>query len=785
MKRFLAATCFLTGLCAGVFFTSTSALASYEVTLPSGYEEGERNYPVLYFLGEEEGALTGLSQALSSPSAMDMILVQVSPEEDALAELSGIVEEVDASYRTVASSSARAVAGCGEEGYLALEAAYSDGQGGCVSSPSLFGRVGAISPDVQGERYGQYGDFLSLLQNGPFSNSVATQFYTFIRTPSEAETSYEEGGANDVIAYLIQKGAAYGGTYEAYYGNADETVLSLTIPNGEDGEEFRREAASQMAEGFSRRILRDLVSGSALVSPQVAKEEVSEVEVGFSLHLSEGYADYAEEEEAAFTFSLVSEDGMEPLCDFVSASFSVQSGDCIKESVVSLPNLVKGEKSYVRVSANLLGMEVALADAPLIRVLEGGEEPEGQFVDLMGYWRFMASLGVNGELPSKEEMEGWEEVIPCLGWWQESFSKNTNMKAFSGYAWYAKSFTLPESYEKGTYLLSLGGFDETDMVWVNGNLVGYTGLNPDTWQHEEDKWDAQRIYEVEAENLVFGGENEVLILTHNQSGDGGWYGGHPCLYSKAAYEARTAGAEDEGSRFVAETIPSAYKAIAMASSEETEEEEFLVYLPKGYDEEENAEKRYPVVYLFHQLNSSSRSYVVDHIDQLLDQGILEGTIPEVIVVIPDSAPESWWMGGWDLMTVKEILPYVEEKYRTYGDREHRFTAGASMGGEGSYYIGLSNPDIFGGMISFFGAINMGANPLSIAERMEEEVLSSYKYYFVCGNRDLYKFGIPAMQLDRLLRSKGIDHFFELGEGEHDSIFYLPYFVDAFGYMLGE
>ncbi|MBQ1491344.1 MAG: esterase family protein, partial [Blautia sp.] len=248
---------------------------------------------------------------------------------------------------------------------------------------------------------------------------------------------------------------------------------------------------------------------------------------------------------------------------------------------------------------------------------------------------------------------------------------------------------------------------------------------------------------------------------------------------------KMANTEEGDVRFVTETIPSVYKAIATGSSEDTEEEEFLVYLPKSYDETENAQKLYPVVYLFHQLNSSPHSYVMDHIDQILDKGIEEGTIPEVIVVIPDSAPESWWMGGWDQMVVKEILPYVEEKYRAYGDREHRFTAGASMGGHGSYYIGLSHPDIFGGMISFYGAINMGADPLSMAERMEGEVLSSFKYYFICGNRDLYKFGIPAIQLDRLLREQGIDHFFELGEGAHDSSFYLPYFVDAFGYMLGE
>ena len=46
---------------------------------------------------------------------------------------------------------------------------------------------------------------------------------------------------------------------------------------------------------------------------------------------------------------------------------------------------------------------------------------------------------------------------------------------------------------------------------------------------------------------------------------------------------------------------------------------------------------------------------------------------------------------------------MDEHYRTIDDARYRFTAGASMGGHGSYYIGLTNPNLFSGMISFFGA----------------------------------------------------------------------------------
>ena len=87
------------------------------------------------------------------------------------------------------------------------------------------------------------------------------------------------------------------------------------------------------------------------------------------------------------------------------------------------------------------------------------------------------------------------------------------------------------------------------------------------------------------------------------------------------------------------------------------------------------------------------------------------------------------------------------------------------------------------MISFYGAINMAADPLSKMEEMSAEALQSYRYFFVSGNRDLYKFGIPAIRLDRLLRDSQADHFFALGEGGHDSTFYLPYLIPAFSYMV--
>ncbi|MBR2256047.1 MAG: esterase family protein [Blautia sp.] len=771
----------------------------YEVILPENYEqETERSYPVVYVLpddgkaGADEAMLEGLTQAFSTPDAMDTIVVIPDlsgyAAEDLYSVVSGLVSDVDEAYHTIADSSGRAAAGAYEGGALAYLLTYRDENGRLLKQPSLFGMTGAVCPSftTESEFTACYGSFTDFITRSGLNNAIATQFFTFLRTPTEAVSSFEKGGANDVIAAFIQKGAAYGGFYDTFYGNADNTVLDLTIPHGEDDDVFRTQAGREMAMGFSRRIMSGLVSGALRISPQAAKADAESIEAIAGMTFTPEFYEYLGEKEGELTFIYEMSNPADgsSLTDAVEVKGTLEEAAAQKAAVTALPNLVEQESSQITLKCRLLGAEILLDTKPLVRINETGTTPEEQFVDLMGEWKFKAETFVKaGSFPDDEEIASWEEVIPCLGWWNDDFSKVTQMRAFAGYAWYVKDFSLPGDFPEGTYVVPLGGFDETDIVWINGEQIGCTGLNADTWDHEEDKWDTTRVYQVDSSVLHIGGDNRIMVLTHNASGDGGWYGGHPGIYTETAYAAKTSvqGGE-ENTRFLSVTIPSAHKAAAVGSANETEDENFLVYLPEGYDDEENAGKRYPTAYLFHQLNSSGNSYVIDGIDRLLDQGIADGRIRELIVIIPDSAPESWWAGGWDTMVTEEILPYVDENFRTIPDAAHRFTAGASMGGHGSYYIGLSHPELFSGIISYFGAINMGANPLGIAKKAEKGFLAGYSHYFVCGNRDLYKFGIPAIQLDQLLREQGVEHYFELGEGEHDSAFYVPYVIDSFSYM---
>ena len=106
-----------------------------------------------------------------------------------------------------------------------------------------------------------------------------------------------------------------------------------------------------------------------------------------------------------------------------------------------------------------------------------------------------------------------------------------------------------------------------------------------------------------------------------------------------------------------------------------------------------------------------------------------------------------------------------------------------MGGQGAFGVALQNPDLFSGAISFFGAFSMGGNasPIEIAKKEGAEYMKNYAMYFICGNQDIYTFGQPAIELHQILLEQGVDHEFFIDNGEHNSVFYLPHFIEAFVY----
>jgi S-formylglutathione hydrolase FrmB len=132
-----------------------------------------------------------------------------------------------------------------------------------------------------------------------------------------------------------------------------------------------------------------------------------------------------------------------------------------------------------------------------------------------------------------------------------------------------------------------------------------------------------------------------------------------------------------------------------------------VLLPAGYGD--NPKRRYPVLFLLH---GGFGSYV-----DWTEQGAAESATAAapLIVVMPDVGSMGWYAnwhnhgrGGppmWETYHLDQLLPWVDQHYRTTGSRDGRAIAGLSMGGHGAMSYAARHPDLFASATSWSGAVN--------------------------------------------------------------------------------
>jgi enterochelin esterase family protein len=180
----------------------------------------------------------------------------------------------------------------------------------------------------------------------------------------------------------------------------------------------------------------------------------------------------------------------------------------------------------------------------------------------------------------------------------------------------------------------------------------------------------------------------------------------------------------------------------------------FVYTPPGYDR--NIEKKYPVVYIQHGGGEDETSWAEQgKTDIIIDNLIAESKAKPMIVVIANGnvstgrgGYSSEGMAAFKNEMTQNIVPFVDENYRTLTDPKNRAMCGLSMGGGQSFYVGLESLDYFGSVGIFssgiFGGIRNPSGSTFDAEKEIPGLLSKSAefnkkldlFYISCGEQDM-------------------------------------------------
>jgi S-formylglutathione hydrolase len=241
---------------------------------------------------------------------------------------------------------------------------------------------------------------------------------------------------------------------------------------------------------------------------------------------------------------------------------------------------------------------------------------------------------------------------------------------------------------------------------------------------------------------------------------------------------------------------------------------FAVSLPPSYDKETS--KRFPVVIFLHGLFNSEKDWESRGVQAKLDEARAAGKIGEYIVAAPYGA-NSFYLNGkdgtrYEDAIVKDFVPFVDQSYRTTGNRKGRMIEGISMGGYGALVIAFKHPELFAGVAAHCAAIfdelpkpstdsdrraqfryqiasKIFGNPPDMAFFQENSPLYVAKtnasklkdlpIYFDVGSEDRYGFDAGNKQLDAALTESKVKHEFHLVPGDHGWPFFLSRSEQAF------
>lgn len=245
---------------------------------------------------------------------------------------------------------------------------------------------------------------------------------------------------------------------------------------------------------------------------------------------------------------------------------------------------------------------------------------------------------------------------------------------------------------------------------------------------------------------------------------------------------------------------------------------YTVYLPADYS---ISERTYPVVYLLHGYTDDNTGWLqFGEINRYADKAIAEGTIPPMIIVMPNG-DSSWYMNSYDGKEkyedffVKEFMPSIEKSYRIKANKHYRGVAGLSMGGFGTLNLTMKHPELFAAAGALSAAISDDSSIAAMPDPAYEQIfgqlfgrglkgkdrltstwyannalkmvadrpldeLKKVRYWIDCGDDDWLSKGNCLLHI--AMMDKKVPHEFRVRDGAHTWDYWRTGIVDALQFI---
>jgi enterochelin esterase-like enzyme len=207
-----------------------------------------------------------------------------------------------------------------------------------------------------------------------------------------------------------------------------------------------------------------------------------------------------------------------------------------------------------------------------------------------------------------------------------------------------------------------------------------------------------------------------------------------------------------------------------------------VYVPPCYDPSKYA---YPTLYLIQGLGYVRGQWADDGVAIVADRGILSGRLPPFIMVMPANDSMSGSASrfvytsrgtkSWEGFIVNELIPIMDSRYSTWGNRDGRAIGGISRGGYWALEIAFMHTNLFSAAGGHSPAITSDylvgtPDDFSMLDLVRlTDSLKTLRIFLDAGLGDVTQTGV--YQLASELGAKKIPYVGRVGTGKHDDVYW--------------